>query len=608
MDASRDRNLKRLQAGYAQLFERYPLPMLVVDLATLRLLAANDAAARCYGYSMLQLTDLHLPDIYFAQDHSLLASYLAQGAPQRAQQRRWRHRAQGGRPLEVEVDAEDMELHGLPTCMLLVTDVTPPAATAEPPAPVLAQLAAPERLQPMAEGFFMLDHGARFVQVNAHAERLLQVRREQLLGRTLWECCPRSALPLYRAHYQEVVHDRRAISCEFYLAHRQLWLEVRAFACSDGAVAYFWDVSAQHAHQEEQQQERERLNAIVNAIVNASSEAIISTDSAGRVQTFNPGAERVFAYRREYMLGKDMQLLLPQRHRQAYARQLAQFAASAEPPGTLELSRLQGLRSDGCEIDLEGSIVQVTIGQEKVLIATLGDVTARNRADAERHAARAQLSDLAQRLMSQEKELVKRVAQALHDQLGQTTAAIRIIHESMGVLRRGKESREYMRMDLQLGKLIDQATRQVRMVLMNLHPPLLDEYGLCAALDNELRSRALNQKSINFVLHVPPHMLEMRWPSALEYGAFMIAREAVENAIRHAQASVVTVSLEAAAEGTVLAVCDNGQGMSHHVQRKPGHLGITGMLERAHSIGSTVTLGPCEAGGTCVRLQWNASG
>jgi len=58
----------------------------------------------------------------------------------------------------------------------------------------------------------------------------------------------------------------------------------------------------------------------------------------------------------------------------------------------------------------------------------------------------------------------------------------------------------------------------------------------------------------------------------------------------------------------VLAVCDNGQGMSHHVQRKPGHLGITGMLERAHSIGSTVTLGPCEAGGTCVRLQWNASG
>jgi hypothetical protein len=49
LDDPTDGSLRRLQAGYRQLFERYPLPMLVVDRATLRLLAANDAAAHCYG-------------------------------------------------------------------------------------------------------------------------------------------------------------------------------------------------------------------------------------------------------------------------------------------------------------------------------------------------------------------------------------------------------------------------------------------------------------------------------------------------------------------------------------------------------------------------------
>lgn len=598
MDVPRESSLKRLQAGYSQLFERYPLPMLVVDLATLRLLAANDAAVQCYGYSIAQLTQMHLPDMYFEEDHHTLPAYLALGPRERAQQRRWRHKGQDGRAIEVEIDTDDMQLHGLPTRMLLVTDVTHEREVKAPSPP--QQRSVPSTVQCIEDGFFMVDSVARFVEVNVHAEALLLVKREQLLGRTLWECCPQSAVAFYRAQYDAVVLRKQAICFEFFLEHRQIWLEVRAFACCNGAAAYFRDVSRQHEDSQRLQQERERLNAIVNA----SSEAIITTDARGCVHTFNPGAQRVFGHDREFMLGKSMHMLLPERFRAAHVRHIAQFVASDEAPRMLGLSRVRGLHADGHEMDLEGSVAQVTIGQEKMLITTMRDVTARDQADAERQAARAQLSDLARRLMSQEKDLVKRVAQALHDQLGQTTAAIRIIHETMGVLRRGKESREYMRLDMQLAKLIDQATRQVRMVLVDLHPPLLDEYGLAAALDNELRSRALSQKVINFVLNVPQHMLDRRWPSAVEYGAFMIAREAIENAIRHAQATVITVNLKGDEASTELEIADNGQGICPSAQTKAGHLGITGMLERALSIGSTVTVSPAATGGTCVRLHW----
>jgi signal transduction histidine kinase len=306
------------------------------------------------------------------------------------------------------------------------------------------------------------------------------------------------------------------------------------------------------------------------------------------------------------MVGKNIHLLVPERFRSAHVQHHERFSESDDAPRMMGLNRVKGLRADGREVDLEGTIAQVQIGQEKVLIATLRDVTARDQAQAERQAAQTQLSQLAQRLMSQEKELVKRIAQALHDQLGQTTAAIHVIHESMGVLRRGHESREYLRLDQQLGKLIDQATRQVRMVLVDLHPPLLDEHGLAAALDNELRSRALSRSQLNFVLKAPPDVQALRWPSAIEYGAFMVAREELENALRHSQATQVTLSL-GGNEGLLdLEIIDNGLGIGPGSQSKVGHLGITGMLERAQSIGGTLTIHPVHPG-TRVHLHWKAA-
>ena len=67
------------------------------------------------------------------------------------------------------------------------------------------------------------------------------------------------------------------------------------------------------------------------------------------------------------------------------------------------------------EIDLECSMAKVIVGKNQVLISILRDVSERLAADVERQAARTQLSHLTRRLMSQEKDLVKRIARVLHD-------------------------------------------------------------------------------------------------------------------------------------------------------------------------------------------------
>ena len=218
--------------------------------------------------------------------------------------------------------------------------------------------------------------------------------------------------------------------------------------------------------------------------------------------------------------------------------------------------------------------------------------------------SRAQLAELTRKLMSQERVLVKRLAQVLHDQLGQTLAAIRMCHETIIALLTAEASSEVQRLDDRLSALIAQAIAQVRQVLVDLRPPLLEEQGLSVALDNELRNRAQAAPQIDITIHVPHSLEVMRWPAEVEYAAFMVAREAVENALRHSGANAIVVDLTGGALSLHLTVSDNGVGLPEGAGLSVGHLGILGMQERAQAVGASVS---CRRGtdtGTCVTFHW----
>jgi signal transduction histidine kinase len=96
----------------------------------------------------------------------------------------------------------------------------------------------------------------------------------------------------------------------------------------------------------------------------------------------------------------------------------------------------------------------------------------------------------------------------------------------------------------------------------------------------------------------------MRWPSEVEYAAFMVVREAVENALRHSGASSVSVRLAGRALSLHMEVADNGGGFSEDSSQTKGHLGILGMHERAHAIGAQVSIDSTASQGTRVRFDW----
>ena len=156
-----------------------------------------------------------------------------------------------------------------------------------------------------------------------------------------------------------------------------------------------------------------------------------------------------------------------------------------------------------------------------------------------------------------------------------------------------------------MGQLVAQANRQIRGVLSDLRPPLLDELGLAAALDNEVRQHLGAEGGVGIRLHADEAAQDQRWQPDVEYAVFMIAREALINALRHAAASHIDLHLISGPNQLALRVEDDGVGIPPLGRAaRPGHLGLIGMRERARAIGATLRVDGEPGHGTMVVLTW----
>ncbi len=132
-----------------------------------------------------------------------------------------------------------------------------------------------------------------------------------------------------------------------------------------------------------QAQERLRHSqAHLAGVVQISEDAIISIDEEQRIRLFNRGAEKVFAYTADEVLGQHLNLLLPKLHAEAHRGYVQQFAASADVLRPMSARRLiAGRRKDGTEFPSEASISKFEVGGEKIMTVRLRDVSERIRTE-----------------------------------------------------------------------------------------------------------------------------------------------------------------------------------------------------------------------------------
>jgi signal transduction histidine kinase len=222
------------------------------------------------------------------------------------------------------------------------------------------------------------------------------------------------------------------------------------------------------------------------------------------------------------------------------------------------------------------------IGQ---LAAAFNDMAARI---AERDASLRQLS---KRLLSVQEQERVRIAREVHDELGQALTAMKIDLQQLGTRHRALQEPL-----AGIGRRIDETVDLVRRIAADLRPAILDDLGITAALEQQLR-RLRETSGIRTTLTVDEEPEIDMLTSATFY---RIAQEALANVIRHADATAVEISLAIDGGTAVLKIRDNGRGMSPEKPDDPKSLGLIGIRERAELLGGSATIDSLPGEGTMI--------
>lgn len=192
-----------------------------------------------------------------------------------------------------------------------------------------------------------------------------------------------------------------------------------------------------------------------------------------------------------------------------------------------------------------------------------------------------------------------RLAHELHDAVSQKLFSLRLTAQAATALVDRDPARAKGELQ-QVAVLAAEAVDELRAAVVELRPAALDEDGLIATLRNQVR--VLDRAHAARVTFESSGVRAL--PSAQEEALLRVAQEALHNALRHAEAAHVSVSLDRQGPATVLRVVDDGSGFDVHTVRREGrHLGLVSMRHRAGGVGGRLTVVSEPGKGTTIQME-----
>ena len=472
-------------------------------------------------------------------------------------------------------------------------------------------------------GYVTFDRVGRIEEINFAAVRLLHRSRRQLIGTTFAICVAKDDIQLFLDHLRKCRTSDGPVVTDLHLTPGDdkripvLLFSTATFALmKDGARLYqtaIFDLTERARAEQALRESQQRLLATYERAPIGISES--SPD--GKYIGVNDEFCRILGYTKDEILQRGIKSLT---HKEDYAREIKlyrQLFAGEIPDYRIEK---RYVRKDGTIIwaEILRSIVRDSGGAALYAIGALRDITQAKKAEAalqksklllekrvqdrtrELRRANEELESEIDRRKGLEGEILavsdreqQRLGQELHDGLCQHLTAVAFMARSIAV--RLKNHRVIDAADIEkIAELVNDAASDTRDLSRALHRMDVDAAGLVNALQ-DLVDREIWRTPCRLQVR-PSFRIDDDTAAAHLY---RIAREAVINANKHAQAREIVVKLEKSPRGMALRVVDDGIGCSNDGKLKHG-LGFHIMNYRAQLLGGHLEIDSSKRGGTCV--------
>lgn len=323
-------------------------------------------------------------------------------------------------------------------------------------------------------------------------------------------------------------------------------------------------------------------------LAKTAHEAIFLIDVHGVIQFVNPAAEILFGYQVKELLGKNINQLMPSPHRELHDSYIKDYLETGKKNVIGKGRQLLGLRKDGTQFPMYISLGEIQLKNIHLFAGLIMDLSVQQR--------------LQREILAIPAREQQRIGEELHDGLGQQLTGLSMLAQSL----LNKASKPEYELASQIASGLHEALTQVRALARGLMPIQIYADGFMISL-KEITETIEQQSNIPIKLQIDDVLL--LFDDATATHLYRIVQESLNNAVKHAEASNINVSLKVEQDHGVLEIIDNGIGIPLDLEDSSG-LGLNIMRHRCGLFDGEITINPAGERGTkvCCRFPITTKG
>jgi two-component system, LuxR family, sensor kinase FixL len=416
-------------------------------------------------------------------------------------------------------------------------------------------------LDSVHHGIIVTDLRGKIIYWNKASKQIFGFDKEEVIGKPV-RILYGGETKYYKAFISNINNN---FPQEFYLPStskngEKIWLDVRISLLKDEAgVGHSIVISVCNIHK---LKTKERLltehNILSETIIDTSADAIITACENSYILSFNRAATRMFGYTKKEITGKNIKKLLPLPYSEDFEIFMENYTVMDKQKIVGKGIEMHGLKKCGKTFPIELALSEVNWEGRQIYVSIIRDLTQRR--------------ELERKAFETGNEERKRIGRDLHDGLGQMLTGIRMVSENLA--RKLKEQNITAADEvLEISEMVKEADEFTRNLTRGMTQTDLAVQGLCEAIQN-LCDRMEKLTAIRCEFTSAGDLDGLDQITSLHL--FRITQEALNNATKHACASLIEVRLFRNEHHLSLTIDDDGEGF------KPGPIQIQFRLRSAY--------------------------
>jgi PAS domain S-box-containing protein len=325
----------------------------------------------------------------------------------------------------------------------------------------------------------------------------------------------------------------------------------------------------------------------IRSILESISDSFIAFDKNFTITYINKASAIYFQQDPEILISKNLKKILPKERNQPLYTLIANAIESNK--------KVQG---EVLDTDTGNWLHHYVYPSEHLVTVYTRNINDEKKREKEMEVINEDLRRLSTHLQQIREEERKMIARDLHDDLGQQLTGLQMdVHWMQKKLQQADP--QLLNKINEINEMVDHTIRSIRRILSDLRPAILDDLGMLAAME-WLNQETTKRYPIN--IHFQVNTQEIPLSPDAASGLFRIYQEAINNAIKHANAKNITTIIEVTDTQLTMSITDDGKGIVNTQKQEKGY-GLLGIKERTYILGGTFSIQTEEGKGTSLIIN-----